>query len=237
MSSPLIDVVIPTFNQSEMTAACARSLFLTTSPGTARVVWVDNGSAPDDRALIAAAWERTGLEILPLMLPTNLGFVKATNMGLAASVAPYALLLNNDTELPPGWVSKLTEPMMTDSAVGIAGPLSSSPHQWQGQVPKTWRGWTTLGNHQMLSFFCALIRREVLVECGYLSEEYQQGLGDDDDYCERVKRAGWKLALVMDLEVKHHHRTTFRAVHGEGGWLEYQKANIDHFKKKWNLGP
>jgi len=229
-----VDVVIPTFGQAEMTEACAKSLRRNTEPGALRIIWVDNGSPEPERQRIRLSWLCSGFDLLPVMLPSNLGFVKATNAGIALSTSPYVLLLNNDTELPPGWLPMLVECLTADPTVGMVGPRSSSQEQWQGRAP-TGRGAVVLAANAMLAFFCVLIRREVIIQCGYLSEAYKIGLGDDDDYCERVKRAGWRLALRRDLCVTHHHRSTFKAVYGDGGWLEYQKENIELFKRKWNI--
>lgn len=235
--TPIVDIVIPTFGQEGFTLKCFESLARTLAPGDARVIWVDNGSHPMNRVALAEKISRLALPTLPIFLDDNLGFVKATNAGIAVSTAPYVLLLNNDTEMPEGWLKAFLDVMVAEPKVGIVGPLSSSSHQWQGNVPLTTKapGYGLLSRVSMLAFFCSLIRREVIVECGYLSEEYRAGLGDDDDYCERVKRAGWRLALRTDLVVKHHHRTTFRAIYGEGGWLPYQNENIAHFKRKWGV--
>lgn len=233
--SAVVDIVIPTFNQSDMTRACAESIVRSTPPGAARVVWVDNGSGGPELDSATRAWDAAagaGLEVLLLRLPTNLGYVKATNAGIAVSTAPYVLLLNNDTELPPGWLEAMTAVMGERPEVGIVGPRSSAPGQWQGTVAEA-PGYVAPIKQRMVSFFCALVRREVIVRCGYLSEEYRAGLGDDDDYCERALAAGWQLALRTDVTVKHHHRTTFRAVYGDGGWLGYQRENIELFREKW----
>lgn len=232
--TPIVDIVVPTFNQSDMTRACAQSIWLNTAPGYVRVIWVDNGSDLIELAVARNAWEamRPGVEVLTLLLPTNLGYVKATNAGIAVTTAPYVLLLNNDTELPPGWLEAMTDVMSERPEVGIVGPRSSALGQWQGMVPHA-PGYVAPIKERMLSFFCALVRREVIVRCGYLSEEYRAGLGDDDDYCERVLRAGWQLALRTDVLVRHHHRTTFRAVYGDGGWIGYQRENIALLREKW----
>ena len=233
MTTPVVDIVVPCFDQPEFTAKCLDSIRATTKPGDFRVILIDNGSSPESSAVYLEKLD--GMQHWYCKLESNTGFVKATNCGLAVSTAPYVLLLNNDTELPPNWLEKMLEVMEAEPRVGIVGPLSSSAHQWQGQVGKGGVGWHVLGLHQMLSFFCALIRRQVIVQCGYLSEEFRAGLGDDDDYAQIIHRSGWRLALRMDVEVLHHHRTSFRAVYGEGGWHEMQKENLEFFKKKWNI--
>ena len=233
MTRPEIDIIIPCFNQPEMTAACLGSIQKSlgeTSAGFVRTILIDNGSSEASVDVYRAGLDP--LHHVYLRMPENLGFVKATNAGIAVSTAPFVLFLNNDTELPRGWVDAFSEVLAKEPEVGIVGPLSSSKHQWQGQV-KAFKGWRILGKHNMLSFFCALLRRSVIEKCGYLSEEYRAGLGDDDDYCAAAHKAEFRLALRGDITVVHHHRTTFRDVYGEGGWVAMQEQNIDHFYEKW----
>jgi GT2 family glycosyltransferase len=239
MTPPVVDIVTPTYNQSEMTLACFRSLAATVPMWTTvRLIWVDNGSEWRERSEVLSFLEGERIQHLRFWLPENLGFVKATNLGIAASTAPYLLLLNNDTELPPlpgeDWLSRLLEVFELDPKIGLVGPRSSAAEQWQGRVPAG-PGYRVLASNAMLTFFCCLIRREVIEQVGYLSEEYRSGLGDDDDYCERVKKAGWKLALRQDVTVVHHHRTTFRAVYGPEELQRYQAENLAHFRRKWHV--
>jgi len=229
----LLDIIVPTFNQPEFTCKCFDSIERTLNRWEYRLIWVDNGSNPANRLMVYDHAIALDLPMLKLFLPENLGFVKATNVGLAASTADYVLFLNNDTELPDAWFPPMLEVFQKDPRVGIVGPRSSALSQWQGTAPEE-SGFRILPSKAMLSFFCALVARPVIVKCGYLSEEYGGGLGDDDDYCERVKQAGWELALRQDVTVLHHHRTTFTDVFGPNGWLTYQAQNIAFFKRKWN---
>ena len=245
---PTVDIVIPTYGQPEFTNKCFQSIAETSPPGDIRVIWVDNGTVrgpwvndehgDDIGSQMVMAEDhltRAGIAVERVLLPKNLGFVKATNVGIAMATAEYVLLLNNDTELPEGWLPMLLEPFSAFPSVGLVGPRSSSNQQWQGQITAVAPppGWVLLSSSSMLAFFCCLIRRSVFEKIGYLSEEYRMGLGDDDDFCERAKRAGFYLALRQDMTVIHHHRTTFRAVYGEGGWLKYQHENLAHFRRKY----
>lgn len=63
---------------------------------------------------------------------------------------------------------------------------------------------------EMVAFFCTLIKRQVLDDIGFLSEDYGMGFGDDDDYCLRARNAGWKCLLAWDTFVVHKHRSTWK---------------------------
>lgn len=230
----IVDIIVPTFNQASLTRACANSICDTTEPGQVRVIWVDNGSAPEERTTIADAWQ---CNVLALLLPENLGFVKATNVGIAASTAPFILLLNNDTELRPGWLAAFLATFKARPDVGLVGPWATPlSEQWQARRPNRAGEMDgpnlILHSTRMLAFFCTMIRREVIVDVGYLSEEWGIGWGDDDDYCARAQLAGWKLAVRTDVEVLHHGGTSFNAMPPEE-WSAIRTKNLARLQRKW----
>jgi GT2 family glycosyltransferase len=240
--TPSIDIIIPHFGTTpELTATAIRCLeTIREHSQDYRVIFIDNGS-PDDSYLPT-------LRTLPHMLirnTTNLGFVKATNQGLAFSTAPYVMLMNNDTEAVPGWLEKLRSAFDVDAAVGITGPLTNSPKCWQGRAFHELRqiladparvesalSTTVLPHGRMLAFFCAMISRRCLDTVGMLDEDFGVGFGDDDNYCLRAERAGFRLVLVRSLVIPHVHRTTFKAVYGEERIPAMQEAALELFHQK-----
>jgi GT2 family glycosyltransferase len=228
-----VDIVIPTYGQPEFTAKCFQSIAATSPPDQVRVIWIDNGSTGSLGLIEHSAYllEVGGFSVERILLRENLGFVKATNVGIAVSTAPYVMLLNNDTELPEGWLTSMLAPFL-NSSVGVVGPRSSAPTQWQSGVESR-AGWSVEPT-RTISFFCAMIRRAVVEKVGYLSEEFGVGFGDDDDYCTRARAAGFSVALAYDCTVVHHHRATFSAVYGATEWKRMLLANREIFYRKYN---
>lgn len=183
---------------------------------------------------MADAWQR---DVLALLLPENLGFVKATNAGIAVSTAPFILLLNNDVELRPGWLAAFLATFKARPDVGLVGPWATPlSEQWQARRPNRAGDMDgmnlILHPSRMLAFFCTLIRREVIVDVGYLSEEWGLGWGDDDDYCARAQLAGWKLAVRTDVEVLHHGGRSFNMLPPEE-WSAIRTKNLARLERKW----
>ncbi len=247
--SATVDIIVPTYGQPEFTAKCFASIAQTAPPDSVRVVWVDNGTVrgpwtkDEDGNDVGSqmVWAedhltRAGVDVERVLLRENLGFIKATNVGMALSTAPYVMLLNNDAELPEGWLPRLLAPF-SDAKVGIVGPRSSALTQWQSRVPLR-AGWSVLADsRRQLSFFCCVIRRAVVEKIGYLSEEFGVGFADDDDYCVRARAAGFSLALTHDCIVLHHHRATFTAVYGDREWRRMLMQNAERFYKKHRTAP
>ena len=202
------DIIIPTHNNSDCTLRCIASLYAHTK--RFRVIWVDNGSSPEHIAAVQNAL--IGVPHIALLHPERMGFVRAANIGIAASKSETIILLNNDTEATEGWLEALLRPFDLDPTIGIVGPVTDAKGSWQGNVEKGTGHRIVPG---MVAFFCAAIDREVIRRVGYLSEEYGEGFGDDNDYCARARTAGWNIAFAQDAFVRHAHRTTFHAVHGQ----------------------
>jgi GT2 family glycosyltransferase len=230
--SVTVDVILPTLGNPELTMACFESISATTRHGEARVLWIDNGSDDEAHERAQAALDRTGLPSVGVDTLEPLGCVKAMNVGLALSTAPFVLLLNNDAELVPNWLEKLAGTLRAQPDIGAIGPCTNLGAPGE-QRTATCRLVTKRPG--MIPFFCALLRREVIVQCGYLSEEFAAGYGDDHDYCWRLQQAGWELAQRTDLGVVHHGRATYNAVAGAAGCEALRAAGLARFRRKWGL--
>jgi len=68
---------------------------------------------------------------------------------------------------------------------------------------------------------------------GYLSEEFGIGFGDDDDYCIRVRQAGFRIGLSRTVMVRHDHRTTFNRAFGDEVRRRMQNHNIAILRVKY----
>ncbi len=226
------DIIVPNYAMNpDITAKALRCLeTIREHSHDYRMIWVDNGTPEVEFQRILPT-----LRTMPHMLirnRVNQGFTKATNQGLAFSTAPFVVLMNNDCEAAPSWLDKLSVPF-GDSMVGLAGPLTTAADSWQGRVTRT-DGWAMLQPGRMLAFFCVMIRRELLNQFPMLSEDFDAfaGLGHDDYDCWRWERAGWRLALVRDLVIPHHHRTSMKAVYGDKVPYMQEQALSLFFEKR-----
>lgn len=101
-----ITIVIPNYNGIKYLKPCMDALQGQLGE-TAEVLVVDNGSSDGSTELMREQYP----EIKLLELGENTGFCHAVNVGIQASATPYVILLNNDTEVKPGFVSALLEVM------------------------------------------------------------------------------------------------------------------------------
>src|SRR5438270_9323946 len=115
---PSASIVIPVWNQWEMTRACLDSLRPTLGLRD-EVIVVDNGSEDGTKA---------GLGRFPwIKLITNeenRGFAVACNQGAAVAGNEVIVFLNNDTLVAGRWLDGLLAPF-ADGTVGATGPRSN----------------------------------------------------------------------------------------------------------------
>ncbi|MFL6230747.1 MAG: glycosyltransferase family 2 protein [Pyrinomonadaceae bacterium] len=164
----------------------------------------------------------------------NLGFGRANNRAFAATSTPLLFLLNSDAELQPGACDALISTLRGEARVGVCGPRLVNPDGstqisvWRNP-PVAWAtflaplkpyrlpprrlcGELLLAEHwahdrrrdvPMLSGAALLVRREVVEEVGGFDERYHM-YAEDNEWCLRIARAGWRMVFEPSAVVMHH---------------------------------
>lgn len=150
-------------------------------------------------------------------LPANRGFAAAVNYALAATSEPYALLLNADVEMEPGYVERLAAAL--DAQPRLAGATGTLVLP-NGSIDSTGITLTTArvafdrGRGQApsgadgdaepfgVSGAAALVRRDALTQVGGLWEELFV-YWEDTEVAWRLRRAGWRFAHVPAARAVH----------------------------------
>ncbi len=104
---PNVTVVVLSWNGWQDTVACVASCLRIDHPGL-RVLVVDNGSTDGSEKILRERFPDVEL----LQTGENLGYAGGNNVGIRRALeqgADLVVLLNNDTEVDPGFVSALVE--------------------------------------------------------------------------------------------------------------------------------
>jgi GT2 family glycosyltransferase/Flp pilus assembly protein TadD len=84
---------------------------------------------------------------------------------------------------------------------------------------------------ERLSGFCLLARREALDRAGGFDEQFGLGFFDDDDLGLRMRQAGYRLLVALDVFVHHYGSRTFAGLKVD---CERQlRDNFERFRAKW----
>jgi len=87
-----------------------------------------------------------------------------------------------------------------------------------------------------LSGFCLLIRHAALAKVGLFDERYGIGNFEDDDYCCRMRQAGYRLGIAEDCFVFHFGGRTFEGAGLSGDRFQALLAeNRQRYISKWGV--
>ncbi len=135
------------------------------------------------------------------------------------------VLLNADTEVPPGWLARLAAHAYAEDGIATVSPWSNnaticSYPSVAGGAPaadlatidaaaraanagRRVRVPTTIG-------FCMYIRRAALDDVGRFDEAaFGRGYGEEVDFCLRASTRGWRHMLACDTYVHHDAEASF----------------------------
>lgn len=244
----LTSIIVLVRDQLEHTQACLESLKKHT-PERYELILVDNGSASATASWLAQ-YAQKHEEVTLIRNESNRGFAAGNNQGFAIARGDTILLLNNDTIVTPGWLSRMVKALRDHPSTGIVGPRSNRVAGAQlvpepgyrntSELPAFAQDWAIKHDGQCRETprvigFCLLLRRSVLESIGALDEQYGSGNFEDDDFCIRAGIAGYKALIVDDSFVHHVGGQTFR-----GSGIDYRQSMLKNwqlFKVKWDLPP
>jgi GT2 family glycosyltransferase len=79
--------------------------------------------------------------------------------------------------------------------------------------------------------YCVALRREVWDRVGPLDEQFTLGTFEDDDYSDRVRRAGLRVVCARDAFVHHYGSATFDEL-PQREYFELMERNRRLYEKK-----
>lgn len=210
----MISVVIPTWNGARHLPVCLTALRRQTLPPL-EVILVDNASTDGTRELVAEAFP----EVRHIVLPRNLLFAGACNVGLRAASGELLALLNNDTEADARWLERIQAALGAHPDAGFAASklrlfdqrdrLHSAGDLYSVRgVPGNRGVWQVDdGSFDREYVFGAcgaasVYRRSMLDRIGLLDETFQFSC-EDVDLSWRAQLAGYRCVFAHDAIVYH----------------------------------
>ena len=242
---PPVSVVLVTYNNLVFTRLCLAALLRHTVHPNYEIVIVDNGSTDGTPGFLRAL-EREQPHVRVLFNRTNRGFAAANNQGLSRARGAVLTLLNNDTIVTPGWLTRLAG-YLDDSSVGAVGPVTSrcgneveveALYDTYGELVAFARERTAQRRGHgfeipMLSMFCMALRRETYREVGPIDERFGIGMFEDDDYALRLRAKDYRLICREDVYVHHFGGASFGTLACQGTYGPLFHANRRRFEEKW----
>jgi GT2 family glycosyltransferase len=249
---PYYSFVILAYNNWELTHKCLITLLQSFQEAHRlkgiEIIVIDNGSNETTTHNMQQFVKNIASENVNLycvLLPVNLGYPSGINKGLGLCKGTIIGVLNNDLIFPKMWLDPLVALLEADPEYGFAAPFLSYAPSIQ-HVPGKFNSTEELEDfavsfaqlnkdqiiltHKVIGA-CILFRQEVLDVIG--GNDFWFGIGnyDDDDWCLRVRLAGYKIAVVGGSYVHHFGHATFKQQTGH--FNTSMEINAAKFARKW----
>lgn len=254
---PWVSVVIVLYRSQATLGACLESIRDDVDSGFAELICVDNAS-PDESALLA---QRLQPRARLVRMDANVGFAAGANAGLRSARAPYWLLLNPDALASSGALRQLVAFMDRNERLGAASPYLATPGNparapgrprpsvlltaleaarlhlllptqvraeilqgpyWQhgDQLHAGWVPGTAM-----------IVRAQAASEVGLMRDELWL-YGEDLEWCERMRRSGWRIGSCSTATFLHRPST---AVTEEFGSSARDALIVQGISRAWEL--
>ena len=214
VSSPLVSVIVPTFDRPGLVEACLAGLSrLSFDRGTFEVIVVDDGSpAPLDSVVETFSGRLT----VRLIRQERVGPGGARNSGVAVARGRYVAFIDDDCVADVDWLTHLIDALERDPAALVGGkvenaltsnPFADASDHISRFVYEYYRGHAA---HE--PFFATnnmALATEPFRELGGFTTRIPSATAEDKEFCDRWRAQGWPLVHVPDAVVQHGHNLTF----------------------------
>ena len=212
----LFSVVIPNWNGAHHLPGCLDALHAQTYPHL-EVIVVDNASTDDSRDLLANRYPDVKL----IALPENRGFTGACNTGMEAARGDFVALLNNDTEVDPGWIAAVVSAFERHPEAGLVASkmllfdqrdrfhTAGDQYRIDGRLVNRGVWEYDHGQYDQEDYVfsacggSSAYRRDMLDEIGLLDDDFFFSC-EDMDLAWRAQLAGYRCIYAPDAVVYHH---------------------------------
>lgn len=250
-----VSIIIPSWNAKQYLQNCIESIVKETQANHVEIIVVDNASTDGSKELVQQQFPQVKL----ICNRANLGFAKASNIGIKQGSGRYFCIVNSDVEVLDGCFNRMIEYMEQNPEIGMLGPqildannniqrsTMGFPTVWNtlcralaldtifpgsklfGGYLMTFWSHDTLRKVDVINGCLWLVRREALNQVGMLDERFFI-YAEDKDWCKRFWNAGWNVVYFPHA----------RAIHYGGAsssqapirfYIEMHRANLQYWKK------
>ncbi len=201
---PEVEIIVIQYNQPELGKRCLESVRHNTHYPYLLTVY-DNSQ---EKCNLGTLWNRLAKE----------------------SKNNYLCFLNDDTNVEPRWLRKLTEVFKREKNVGAVGPTTNSSSNFQSKefpsnkkydivdVDLTYPEWHLGG-------FCLLISKEVFNKVGGFPEDFGF-YGQETAFLVKMRKLGYRQLWRKDVFIWHYGSASVKKAEGKGEIKQEEEKRV-----------
>jgi len=223
-----VSVIIVSWNTKEILRNCLRSVYEQAGPISFEVFVVDNASSDGSAQMVEDEFPQVDL----VRNAENRGFAAANNQAITLATGRYVLLLNPDTIVLDGAITKTVAFADEHPKAGVVGckvltsdgTLQRSCFMYHsllnlliltfglhsvfprscffGRERMTWWDYRSVREVQALTGCFMLVRREAISRVGLMDERFFM-YAEETDWCWRMRSNGWNVLYFPHAEIVH----------------------------------
>lgn len=224
-----VTIVVPIYKDWETLEKCLISLKKYVDPKHVILLVNDNSSEADFLEQKIKEVIKGNENFKYFRNKENFGFVKTCNKAVFEldEAENDILLLNSDTEVTEGFLEEMIEVLNLSEKHGVVCPRSNNatllsvPYQCDGLeradiIEESFKGYLKmkpfLRKFSIIPTgvgFCMLIKRELIRNFGLFDEIYGMGYNEENDFCSRINKFGYSVAMANHAFVFHFESKSF----------------------------
>jgi len=244
-----LSISIVNWNTRELLKKCLKSIYQNTQQIKYEIFVVDNASIDHSVEMVKSDFPQVNI----IKNKENVGFSKANNQAFKKSKGRYFLLLNSDIVVFSYTFDRMVEFMDLHPEVGIVGckllnpdgtfqyscgefhsiskiliskiiPVNNFTKKWLSKYLLHYWDFSGVREVDWVTGACLMAKREAINEVGLLDENIFMYF-EDNDWCYRMKKKGWKVYFIPQATVLHLGGQSIKKV--------YEKIAIESLMSKY----
>lgn len=249
---PLVSIIIPNKDSSEMLEHLLDSIFEKTTYQNYEIVIVENNSTENETFDFYERIQTRHPSVKVFKYEGSFNFSAVCNYGALQASGDFFLFLNNDMEvITPNWIELLVGPALRED-VGIVGAKLLFPNntiQHAGvtvctygpdhiyfRVPRDYEGYFGLIKRKRdvlaVTGACLLVGREDFESIDGFDEEFVVEY-NDVDFCMRMRERGRSVLIEPDVELYHFESVSRGHLNDSKEKLKRHERELALFRQRW----
>lgn len=252
-TSPLVSLIIPTFNGKELVKACIESILNKTTYNNYEILLIDNNS-DDPECLKYFSELSKHKKVRMLKYPHPFNYSAINNFAVEHANGEIIGLINNDIEvITPQWLEFLAGHAIREEigcvgakllysderiqhagvVLGYGGGAGHAHKYFPRQHPGYMNRLIATQNYSAVTAACLFVKKSKYLEVGGLNEVDLHVAFNDVDFCLKVLETGVRNLYCAEAELYHHESVSRGLDISEEKAARFNRE-LKYLKTKWD---